>query len=157
MASPSKRLETAKKFIANFSTLSTETLEAILAENFVYQFAPASMNPPGPFDKKGLIQHISGIHAILSGIPVTAKEYVESESSNQVTVWATSQAIFREELKVEGLSEAAWALEGELVFLLWMDETGAKLVKIVEFLDSQKMVTLLELVQRAKENKAKNN
>ncbi|KLJ07302.1 hypothetical protein EMPG_17206 [Blastomyces silverae] len=115
MAPPSKRIETAQKFIANFNTLSAETF------------------------------------------PVTVKEYMESESSNQVTVWASSRAMFRDEVKDDGVSEAEWAYEGEYVFLLWMDETGEKLVKSVEFLDSQKTVKLLELMQRAAANKAKKN
>ncbi|OJD28421.1 hypothetical protein ACJ73_00169 [Blastomyces percursus] len=70
----------------------------------------------------------SSHHAVMSSLPVTAKEYIESESSNQVTVWASSGAMFRD------------------VFLLWMDEAGEKLVKSVEFLDSQRTVKLLELM-----------
>ncbi|PGH05306.1 hypothetical protein GX51_03027 [Blastomyces parvus] len=157
MAPPSKRLETAQKFVANFTTLSPETYEAIIAENFVHQFAPASLNPPGPFDKKGILEHVGQLRAIMSSFPLTVKEYIESESSNQVTVWATSRAKFRDELKDDGISEEEWAYAGEYVFMLWMDETGEKVVKSVEFLDSQRTVKLLELMQRAAANKEKKN
>ncbi|EQL31138.1 hypothetical protein RJZ56_006472 [Blastomyces dermatitidis] len=91
----------------------------------------------------------------MSSFPLTVKEYIESDSSNQVTVWASSRAMFRDEGKDDGVSEAEWAYGGEYVFLLWMDETGEKLIKSVEFLDSQRTVKLLDLMQRAAANKAK--
>ncbi|OJD16555.1 hypothetical protein AJ78_03292 [Emergomyces pasteurianus Ep9510] len=157
MASSSKRLETAQKFIRNYDTLSTEPLESLLADNFVQQFAPASLNPPGPLNKKDMVEHIAGLHALMSGFPLTVKEYIESESSNQVTLWATSRAIFREEVKDSGISEAEWAFEGEYIFLLWVDEKSEKVVRVVEFLDGKRTETLLGLMQRARETIAKKN
>ncbi|KMW68000.1 hypothetical protein BDDG_12507 [Blastomyces dermatitidis ATCC 18188] len=109
IAPPSKRLETAQNFIANFNTLS---------------------------GRKGILEHVAQLHAVMSSFPLTVKEYIESDSSNQVTVWASSRAMFRDEGKDDGVSEAEWAYGGEYVFLLWMDETGEKLIKSVEFLDS---------------------
>lgn len=154
----SKRLETAKKYIANFATLDTQAMASILAENYIHQFAPASINPPGPFDKQGLLEQHRGLAKVMTGFPMTAKEYYESESGNQVTVWATSQALFRDELKDydDGISPEDWVYHGEYVFLLSMDETGEKLIRGIEFLDSKQTVDkLLPLMERANKNREK--
>lgn len=152
----SKRLETAKTFIDQFATLDTQALASILAENHTHQFAPASLNVPGPFDKAGLLAHRSRLRNVLTGFPVTAKEYIESESSNQVTVWATSQTIFRDDAKDDGLSEEEWTYKGEYIFIFSMDETGEKIVRTIEFLDSMGTHDkLLPLMKRANENREK--
>lgn len=55
-----------------------------------------------------------------------------------VVVWATGGPQWREELKdYEVFSEEQWAYVGEFVFMLTMDETGEKITKIVEFVDSK--------------------
>lgn len=152
----SKRLETAKKYIGHFATLDTQVLDSILAGNHTHQFAPASANPPGPFDKQGMLDHIGHLRNIMTGFPVTAKEYIESESGNQVTVWATSQTIFRDDVRDDGISKKEWEYEGEYIFLLSMDETGEKIVRTVEFLDSKGTVDKLgALMKRANENREK--
>jgi hypothetical protein len=79
-----------KKYVDHFATLDTQTLESLLAENHHHQFAPTSKNPLGPFDKQGFLAHSRRLRNIMTGFPATGKEYIESESGNQVTVWATS-------------------------------------------------------------------
>lgn len=92
----------------------------------------------------------------MTGFPVHGKEYLENESANQVTVWATSRAEFREEVKNSGSSvEEEWVYEGEYVFMFWMDDSGRKIVKTVEFLDSEGTNKVLgPLMGRARKNKA---
>lgn len=117
----SKRLETAKKFIALFATLDMQVLDSILAENFTHQFAPSSLGIREPLGKKLFIEHLGGLHEIMTGFPVTAKEYIESESSNQVTVWATSLTIFHEDAKDSGIPEKDWHMkENTYSCCLWM-------------------------------------
>lgn len=151
----SKRLETAEKFIGQFETLDSAMLESVLAENHKHEFAPASLNPPGPFDKKGMIEHTGRLRNIMSGFPVTVKEIIDSESSKEVTIWASSRAHFRDEVKDDGVSEEEWAFKGEYVFMLFMDETGEKIVRTVEFLDSEATNRLRGLMHRAQANKEK--
>jgi hypothetical protein len=152
----SKRLETAKKYIAGFATLDIQTFSSLYAENYIHQFAPASLNLPESLDKQGMNSHLKDIRNILAGFPVTAKEYVENESSNQVTVWATSQTIFRDDVKDDGISQKEWVYEGEYIFMLWMDETGEKITRVVEFLDSKATDDKLRpLMKRARENRKK--
>ncbi|KAL1885143.1 hypothetical protein Plec18167_001800 [Paecilomyces lecythidis] len=153
---PSKRLETAKKFIGIFATLDTHLADSLLAEDFVHQFAPASLGMRPPLGKQVFLEHIDGLREIMAGFPVTVKEHVESESSNQVTVWARSQTIFRDDVKDDGVSEKEWAYEGEYMFLLFMDETGEKITRVVEFLDSKATDEKLRpLIRRARENSQK--
>jgi ketosteroid isomerase-like protein len=152
----SKRLETAKKYIDHFAILDTLTLESLLAENHHYQFALTSMNLLGPFDKQGFLAHSRRLRNIMAGFPVTGKEYIESESGNQVTVWATSRTIFRDDVKDDGIEEKEWVYEGEYIFIFTMDESGEKIVRTVEFLDSKGTVeTLGVLMKRANENREK--
>jgi len=92
----------------------------------------------------------------MTGFPVTGKEYIESESANQVTVWATSRTIFRDDVKDDGIGEEEWVYEGEYIFMLWMDESGEKIVRTVEFLDSKGTVEKLgALMKRANDNRDK--
>jgi hypothetical protein len=152
----SKRLGTAKKYIGHFATLDTQTLESVLAEDHIHEFAPSSMNPPGPFNKQSFIEYSGRLRNVMTGFPVTAKEYIESENENKVTVWATSRTIFRDDVKDNGISAEEWVYEGEYIFLLSMDEVGEKIVRTVEFLDSKGTVDqLFGLMKRANENREK--
>lgn len=88
----------------------------------------------------------------MAGFPVFAKEYIESDSGNQVVVWATSKTEFREELKDDGIAREEWEYAGEYVFMFTMDESGEKVVKCIEFLDGAATPRLLELAKRARGN-----
>ncbi|KAL6230043.1 hypothetical protein BDW75DRAFT_223674 [Aspergillus navahoensis] len=149
---PSQRLLTAQKFISFFASLDNAILEPILADPYHHQFAPAALNPPGPFDKNGFLAHLNGLRDIMGGFPVFAKEYIESEKSNQVVVWAASKTQFREEVKDDGIPEEEWEFGGEYVFMFTMDGSGEKVVRCVEFLDSLATKRLFELVARARGN-----
>ncbi|KUI66982.1 hypothetical protein VM1G_01922 [Cytospora mali] len=150
----SKRLQTAKKYIGHFATIDTETLASVLSDDHVHQFAPASLSLPGPFTKQDFLDHSARLRRVMTGFPVYAKEYVESESANQVTVWATSKAQFREEVMDDddngggGSGEGKWVFEGEYVFMLWMDESGEKIRRTVEFLDSKATEDGLRLLMK---------
>lgn len=149
----SKRLETAKKFIGHFASFDRQTLNTILTDDYIHHFAPSSLTPFGPYTKQAFLEHHGRMLVVMSGFPVTAKEYIESESSNQVVVWATSQANFRDEVKDNGIPEKDWMYEGEYVFILSMDQTGEKIVRVTEFLDSKATLDkLVGLMKRAQEN-----
>jgi hypothetical protein len=151
----SKRLETAKRFIAQFATPSdTQGFASVLAENYTHQFAPASLNLPVVYDKQGFLEHIGHLSHIMTGFPVTGKQYIETASPNGVTVWATGQAKFRDDVKDDGIPEEEWEYTGEYVFMLSMDEAGEKVVRTVEFLDSKATDEKLRpLMKRARQNR----
>lgn len=156
----SKRLATAKKYIDNFAALDQQVLEDILADNYTHTFAPASITPnPGPYDKRGFIGHFTHIGEVMTAFPVTGLEYIDSEAASRVTVWATSRPEWRDDVKdadADAESEVEWDYRGEYVFFFTMDESGEKIVRTVEFLDSKQTVDrLMPLMRRARENQAK--
>ncbi|KAJ0416334.1 hypothetical protein BJY00DRAFT_291776 [Aspergillus carlsbadensis] len=131
---PSQRLLTAQKYIAHFENLDETLLATPLSETYTHEFAPASLNAPGPLTKTGFLAHGASLREILTGFPVTAKEYFECEASNNVIVWATGVPHFKKEL-MDG-EAAEWEYMGEYVFMFWMDESGERIERSVEFLDS---------------------
>ncbi|KAL5342484.1 hypothetical protein BJX70DRAFT_292308 [Aspergillus crustosus] len=153
---PSTRLLTAQKFISYFATLDKPLLESLLHESYHHEFAPKSItNLPGPLNKAGFLAHGGGLIDLMTGFPVYATEYIESESGNQVVVRATSKARFREEVKDEGIPAEEWEFAGEYVFMFTMDGSGEKIVRTVEFLDSIATMRMISLMQRASGNLAK--
>ncbi|KAL3465497.1 hypothetical protein BJX64DRAFT_55374 [Aspergillus heterothallicus] len=156
--SASKRLATAQKMINFYETLDKTIIEPLLAPDFYHEFRPASIDVPRGLDKTSFLGFCDSLHSIMTGFPFTAKQYIESESSNQVVVWATSRAQFREEVKDnEGISAAEWEYEGEYVLIMTMDESGERIERYIEFLDSKATADkLLGLMGRGQGNLAKN-
>ncbi|KAH7320621.1 hypothetical protein B0I35DRAFT_427483 [Stachybotrys elegans] len=148
----SKRLETAASFISHFEHLDASILETILADNYFHQLAPGALTGQGPSDKRGLIEFVTSMKTMMTGSPMVAKQIVDSESSNAVTIWASGQLKFRDELMDE---QGDWDCPGEYMFILFMDETGEKIVKTIEFVDSKAADRTLELFTRAGENLSK--
>ena len=154
----SKRVETALAFIGHYATLDADILEKVLADNYIHDYAPSSIPRPGPFDKQGMIDLTRHMRTLLSGYPMVVKEALESEKSNAVTLWATATSAFHEEVKDDGLTAEEWVHKGEYIYLLYMDETGEKITKVLEFVDSKGTIeNMVMLVQRATENLAKKN
>lgn len=150
----SNRVATAKKFISHYATLDEGILEAILADNYTHEYAPSSLPHP-PYDKKGLIDFLLSIKNMFKAYPMTIKEIIESESSNAVTVWTSSHMTFQDEVKDEGTPEEEWQFNGEYMYLFYFNETGDKIVRTMEFLDSKAAADkLLPLVAKAQANLA---
>jgi hypothetical protein len=89
----------------------------------------------------------------MAGFPVEIVDFVESESSNAVWAHCTSTVEWKAGATGGG-NEDDWEFRGEYVFMLWMDESGEKIVKVVEMLDSLAAVRLPRLMEKAKENLA---
>lgn len=154
MIMTSTQQKAALTFISGFATLSIHTLLSICTPDCIRIFAPASLPPPPPLDNMGFARHISKLQEVLQAFPVTAKEIMQDQQKNQVIIWATSKAEFRQDVKDDGVSDEEWAFEGEYVFILSFDETNEKVHRIVEFLDSKATDRLRSLMKRARENKA---
>ncbi|TVY21195.1 Austinol synthesis protein J [Lachnellula arida] len=151
----STRHQTALHFIQAFETLSVDTFLSLQTPTCQHIFAPASLSVP-PKNNAAFAAHIAGIKQLMEGFPVTAKEVIDSQGSNQVVVWATSETRFRDEVKDTGIPEDEWAYKGEYLFVFTMDESGEKIERVLEFLDSKKTKdTLGPLMARARGNKAR--
>lgn len=148
----STRLQTATAFLNTFATLDIDTLSSLLAESYSHSFGPASIaSLAGPYTKDSFVSHIASLRNVMQGFPVYVTEIIESESSNAVWAWCTSKAEWRDEV-IDG-DNKEWEFRGEYVFMFWMDETGKRIVRCVEMLDSKKTEgVLLALAERAKRN-----
>ncbi|KAJ4297838.1 hypothetical protein N0V90_005734 [Kalmusia sp. IMI 367209] len=164
---PSPRLLTAQTCISSFATLSIPTFETVLADNYTHDYAPSSLTTAlankGYPTPTAFLEHIASIQRVMTGFPVTAKAWIEDPEQNSVWCWAKSRAEWREEVMDGNMKESEegegkggrkeWEYEGEYVFMFWMDESGEKIVKTVEMLDSwATRERLLILSGRAREN-----
>ena len=152
---PSKLYDTATTFIAAFETLSSTTFTTLQAPTYTHIFAPTSASPPPPLTGTEFSHHIAELNSILRGFPVSAREIFENETHNQVTIWATSETWFHEDVKDDTIPANDWLYHGEYIFILTMDESGEKIERVIEFLDSKGTDVLRGLMKKAKENKAK--
>ncbi|KAL4951753.1 hypothetical protein BDW69DRAFT_169201 [Aspergillus filifer] len=151
-STPSRALTTAQKFLSYFSTFDKAILDSILSETYYHEFRPLSLNPPGPFDRARYLEHAGSLSTVMHGFPVYVDEYTESKDGKTVIVRATSKTQFKEEVRDDGLPEEEWEYGGEYVFFFDMDDSGERVVRCVEFLDSMATATLLGLIKRAKGN-----
>jgi len=146
------RRETALKFIGGFEHLSTEGLVDTRSESCIHTFAPASCSPPPDLSNAAFADHLTHLRHILKAFPVTPTDVMEDAEQNRVIILATSRTVFHEHVMDQGLAEEEWTYRGEYVFFLTMDESGRKIVKIVEFLDSKGTDKLRGLMARARVN-----
>jgi hypothetical protein len=107
---------------------------------------------PLPLDNAAYAEFISNMVPFIERWPVTAKEIIGDEKLNRVTIWAESEAKFKDEVKDDGIDEGEWVWKGEYVFIFSMDKSGEKIERIVEFLDSKTTEKGMLLVERAKAN-----
>ncbi|KAL6885706.1 hypothetical protein GGI43DRAFT_426583 [Trichoderma evansii] len=128
---------TAIAFISAFARLEASTHISLRAASCTHIFAPSSVNPPPPMTNEDFAAHLTKLHIIITGFPVTANEIHVNLTKRQVIIWANAVPKFREEVKglKEGDDGKEWNYVGELIFILDLDKSG-KISRIVEFLDS---------------------
>ncbi|KAL5340783.1 hypothetical protein BJX70DRAFT_94534 [Aspergillus crustosus] len=156
--SESKRLTTAKALITHLSALDTSSLAALFSDSLKHEFRPSSISValPTPLTKESYLGFLSNLASVMTTLPFTIKDIVESEKDNKVVLWASSRANFRDELKDdEGVGEEGWEFEAEYVFILTMDGEG-RIVHLVEFMDILATVErAVKLLEQAGKNLAK--
>jgi len=152
----STQRSTALAFLQSFQHLDVDANLALRTPNCIHSMAPASLNYPASMTNEQFAAHLSSVKPILATFPVTASEIFEHEGSNQVTVWATSNATFREEAKDEDPG-IEWSYRGEYMFVLVLNRAGDRIERIVEFLDSKKVEEVTVLMERARRNLAARN
>lgn len=137
MATEQELYDTAIAFINAFTTLEANTHISLRAASCTHIFAPSSINPPQPMTNKEFAAHLTKLHKLATGFPVTAKEIHVNFPKRQIIIWASAALNFREEVKSleEGGDGKGWDYVGEYMFLLDVDEEG-KICRVVEFLDS---------------------
>ncbi|KAI9928651.1 hypothetical protein ASPWEDRAFT_735355 [Aspergillus wentii DTO 134E9] len=148
----SKIHQTALSFLNGLSNLSSESLLAVLTPTATSEFAPSSISPHPPKNPITFTNHIAAMKDVFSTIPVIPKEIFANEEKSQVTIWATSMANFRDEVKDDGLLDEEWRFEREYIFILTMDESREKIARNFMFVDGKANDRLRELIARARRN-----
>jgi len=144
----------ALAFLESFKDLDGAGNVALRAPDCRHIMAPASLNFGPSKTNEQFAAHISGVKEIFAALPVTATEIFEQPDSHQVTIWATSDGTFREEVKDDEEPRVDWSYRGEYMFVLVFNRAGDKIERIIEFLDSKRVEEVRVLMDRAKRNLA---
>lgn len=150
-------LATAKSYLQIFATLDAAAVLAITTENYGHTMTPASMgiSKNGPMSRTYFAEYMDGMRGLLRGFPVRAKEIWPNPALRQVVVWADSKTEFHEHVKdVRDGNEDEWDFRGEYIFVLFMDHSGEKVERVIEFLDSKVSEDFKGLMARALKKKA---
>jgi len=97
----------------------------VRSEDCVHQVLPKSLERE-PMDNATFRAWFSGIMPLLKGFTVTVHEVVESKEEKKVMMWASSVA-----------DSPIGPYKNEYCLILFFNETGDKLVKFLEFVDSK--------------------
>lgn len=135
---------TAETFLKFFDTLDVANLRPIQAESYTHQFAPASLNIP-VLSRDQFDAHITHIREVLKSFAGGAKETWVNTELRQVTMWATAVPQFHDHI-IESDPTRQWHYQGEYIFTLFMDDSGQKIERVIEFMDSKVTEQLLELM-----------
>jgi len=136
---------TALAFLDTFKDLDYEANVALRTPDCRHVIAPASLGYTEKTNEQ-FAKHLKSMQKSIKAIPVTPKQVFEG--SNSITVWATSETIFQEDVKARD-SSLDWTYEGEYMFVFAFNETGDKIQHILEFIDSKKVEQMRKLLPNA--------
>jgi hypothetical protein len=115
-------------------------------------FAPASLGVRPPLDNAAYEANLLRFKGLISGFPMTVKEVMEDEKQSRVIAWVAGGQEWNPAAKDPGLSEAEWGLVREFIFIFSLDESGEKIERIVEFLNSKGTEQMRKAMVRAAHN-----
>ena len=141
----SQQRQIALALLDTFTNLDYEANVALRTPDCRHSFAPASL---GILEKSNeqFAAHIKSMQKNIEGIPVTAKQIFEG--NNQVTIWATGDTKFKEEVKAAE-PQLDWTYQGEYIFIFTFNGAGDRIQHILEFLDSKKVEDARKLLSIA--------
>ncbi|KUJ21256.1 uncharacterized protein LY89DRAFT_681836 [Mollisia scopiformis] len=143
----STRIQTACAVLNSYSALTVEALLKPLADDFIHQVFPSSLEFP-PRDRESFAAHASGVTSIFSSFAMVPHNMFEDASKNTVIVQA----------KMVGELHGMGKWENECVIFMKMLEDGTKVVETTEFVDSLRSKQLQEkLMAGSKGNVLKND
>lgn len=148
---PTTRYNTAIAFIRAFENLSSDLIST-RTPTCTHLFAPGSLSVP-PLDNAAFAEHITHLHGIIKVFPVIPKEIIEDEKQNRVVIWASGHPQFYDEVMNKEGAVGEWEYEGEYIFIISIDESGEKIERVIEFVDSKGTERLRGLMERARGNK----
>ncbi|KAE9366346.1 hypothetical protein N431DRAFT_351433 [Stipitochalara longipes BDJ] len=148
----SKRMSVALKYMQAANEMDISTIMALRTPNCTHHFHPSSLGTRPPIDNTTYEANLLRFKDIISSFPMVIKETLEDEKKNQIMIWAEGGQSWFPEAKDPGLSEEEWNFTREYIFIVSLDESGDKIEKMVEFLDTKATEQLRLLLARAMEN-----
>ncbi|KAI1365922.1 hypothetical protein F5Y08DRAFT_338139 [Xylaria arbuscula] len=124
-AAPSRRRQTALAVIDSYNKWDFEAISALRSEDCVQLILPQSLGRP-PMNNAEYKAYFSPLMPLFQEFTVTINDLVEDEKENKVVMWAKSTA-----------TTAIGPYANEYVIILHMNESGDKIAKFIEFVDSQ--------------------
>ncbi|KAJ4390943.1 hypothetical protein N0V93_004542 [Gnomoniopsis smithogilvyi] len=121
----SKRRETAIEVMDAFKAWDIDRIIAYRAENCTQQVVPKSLDRPA-MDNAAFRQYFGGIMPLFKNFTPTTHQLIEDEKANTVVIWCSSTA-----------DTVIGPYGNEYVLLLHFNETGDKVEKIVEYVDTE--------------------
>ncbi|ETS84365.1 hypothetical protein PFICI_02390 [Pestalotiopsis fici W106-1] len=150
---PSETLSaTATAWLDALGSLDPERLRAVMSPDYSHTFAPGSLTrlANSSKDREAMCGHVEHVGRVLTSFPIFPRQVWPNPSLRQVVVWADSKANFRDGA-TKGPDED-WEFAGEYMFVITMNETGDKVDKVLEFLDSKATERAWELMAKALKN-----
>jgi hypothetical protein len=160
MASPMKQQleQKAVEYFEAFDTLDPNRLVPLLASNCEHHYAPASLALPSPLTNDAYAEHVANLRNAFSLFHVRPKPneiHVDVEGK-KVTMWSVGSAHIKEELRDDSEPADWWEDDkGEYIHHFTFDESGDKLLRSVEFMDSARTEKLKVMFGKALGNIAK--
>jgi hypothetical protein len=148
----SKRMSLALKYMQAANEMDFSTIMAMRSPSCSHLFHPSSLGVRPPIDNATYEANLVRFKDIISGFPMTIKETLEDEKKNQIMIWAEGGQSWFPEAKDPGFSEEEWNFTREYIFILSLDESGEKIERMVEFVDTKATEQLRLLLARAQEN-----
>lgn len=148
----SGRVLTASKYLKAADEMDIDAIMSLRSPICSHHYAPASLGELPPLDNATYQASLLRFKDIISGFEITNKEVMEDDKQNRIMIWASARTIWYPAAKDPGITEEEWDFRTEYVFILSMDESQEKIVKVVEFVDSKATEQWRQLVARAMEN-----
>lgn len=122
--SPTKQKQTALAVVAAFNNMDIDAIISHRAPSCMRHILPSSLNIP-PSNNTEYAEHLQKLIPVFSNFNLTVQDTVEDKDAHRIVMWLKAQA---DTLAGEYKNEYMWTLD--------FDETGEKIVRMHEFVDT---------------------
>ncbi|KAH6685792.1 hypothetical protein F5X68DRAFT_276570 [Plectosphaerella plurivora] len=140
---------TVKAFCDALAAVDMDRAGSFLAPDYDHTFLPASAGLGPNLGRDKFLGHFGSLRPIVDKFDVTILETWPNEAGRTVTLRATNAPHFKDSIKRPEDADDEWTFLGEYLFVFTMDESGEKIVKALEFVDSAAALKMKTLVPKA--------
>lgn len=122
--SPSKQRQTALSVVSAFNNMDIEGIISHRAPSCMRHILPSSLNI-APTNNTEYAEHLQKLIPIFSNFDLTVQDIVEDREAHRIVMWLKARA---DTMAGEYVNEYMWTLD--------FDETGERIVRMHEFVDT---------------------